>query len=337
MKILIALLCTFSILRAAPSDEIKDELQKTPTDAHSAEELAWLETIPLIQQPITSQDLQLPAPAFEPRPHKSAFLAVSMSTLFPGLGHVYLGDMKTAGGLMGTTGLGIGTAALFHSKEALMTSLLAVQNTWFYGIYAAYRDVRMYNGQAGYSYKMPTDSLFDLTTAPFRWSVLKKPEVWGGLLGSFAVLVSAAYLAFPQDKEAHIRPALSVKRAFTPLVAFPVGVGEESFFRGYLQSQLSEALTPWGGIALSSLLFGAVHIPNGMALEPQNRRGYYTFIVPLITAFGAYEGWVTYKNHSLRESVALHTWYDFVLFTISSLAGQAAITGHADFAISIPF
>ena len=182
---------------------------------------------------------------------------------------------------------------------------------------------------------MPTDSLSDLTTAPFRFSVMKKPEVWGGILGALACGIGMGYLASP--KEARIQMKLSSEPSFSPLVALPVGIGEEALFRGFLQSQLSESLTPWGGIAISSLAFAAVHIPNANAFEPEDRFRYYTFGLPLIAGIGVYCGHLTQKNHSLKESVALHTWYDFVIFSAGALAGRAAITGRYQFAFSTPF
>lgn len=321
MKSLLALVCVSS-LYGAPSDGI-DELREVSVLDLSA-----------IEQPAMPQEMQSPVPIFQPR-HKSPFLAVGLSSLLPGLGHVYLGDMKTAGGLIGSAGLGIGLVSFAHSEHALLTSLVAVQSTWSYGLYAAYRDVRTYNGQGGYRYKMPTDSLADLTLASFEWSVLKKPEVWGGFLGALGLAVSTTYLIHP--KEARIHSNLSSKMQMSPLIALPVGIGEESLFRGYLQSQLSEVFTPWGGIVLSSLAFGAMHIPNALLLEPEDRRGYYTVSIPFITMFGSYLGWLTYKNHSLKESVALHTWYDFLLFAAGSLANRAAVTGRTEFAVAIPF
>jgi len=117
----------------------------------------------------------------------------------------------------------------------------------------------------------------------------------------------------------------------------PVGLGEESFFRGFLQSALSETFNPLTGIILSSLLFGAAHIPNAQGLEKAERWRYYTFSLPLITGIGAYCGWLTNKNHSLQESVALHTWYDFIIFSISALATETAATGRPGFAFAVPF
>jgi len=94
-----------------------------------------------------------------------------------------------------------------------------------------------------------------------------------------------------------------------------------------MQTVLTEKLPPWSAITLSSLAFGAAHIPNAMQFNPSQRWRYYAFSLPIITSFGAYMGWLTYKNRSLKESVALHAWYDFVLMSAGALASKAAIGG----------
>ena len=78
-------------------------------------------------------------------------------------------------------------------------------------------------------------------------------------------------------------------------------------------------------------------MPNAWDLPSKERRNYYKIIVPFITLSGLYDGWLTYKNHSLESSVAIHTWYDGILFTLGSLAGQAAIRGRSDMCIAFSF
>ncbi len=288
-----------------------------------------------VQHSFNAEELHFPHPVLQVKQHKSTYVTMGLA-LVPGLGHTYLGEWKTAAGLFGTTCGAIGATGIEGTSDSFkLNSLVTAQNTWSYGIYAAYRDVRAYNGQLGYQYKMPTDTIANLTSAPFRTSVLKKPEVWGGFLGAMALGVGVSYLAFPHD--AAIRTNLSSGMQIYPISALPVGVGEEAFFRGFLQSGLSEYFTPWGGIALSSLAFGAMHAPNAMALAPEHRWRYYTFSLPLITTLGAYFGWMTQKNNSLQPSVALHTWYDFVLFAANALATRASIISRADFQFSTDF
>ncbi len=282
----------------------------------------------------------IPPPSFkiEP-PQKSPTWAATLSSIFPGFGHAYLGDKETAAQLFAT-----GTATLTLafvsdvSPSFTKSNLATFQSASFYSIYAAYRDARILNGINNYSYKMPTDSFADLTKAPFRWSVLKKPEVWGGFLGALGLAVGATYCYDRFVGEVAIRPQFSSKYSpFSPAVALPVGIGEEAFFHGYLQTQISENISPSAGILFSGLLFGAAHIPNALALPEESRWGYYTFSLPLITAFGTYTAWLTNKNHSIQEGVAIHSWYDFVVFSISALSNEWASTGNPGFAFAITF
>ncbi len=320
-----------SIAAYGIDEDIEPEM--TALEESQLDEIATLEPHFLTQQPISREEIDLSSLNFTPR-HKNAFLAVSLSTLMPGLGHVYLGDFRTAGTLFGSSSLMGGLGSWKKNNETFRVSnLVTAQNTWFYGIYAAYRDVRAYNDEEGYIYKMPKDSFGDLAWAPFQWSVLKKPEVWGGFLGALTVGMGLSYFIFSDEAASHVN--FSTGSHF-PLLAFPVGIGEESFFRGYLQSVFTETLTPWGGILISSLAFGAMHIFNASLMEPEDRGGYYSFGVPFITAFGAYFGWLTYKNCSLKESVALHSWYDFTLFLLSYAAPRSVI-GKPSFAISFSF
>ncbi|MDE3046352.1 MAG: CPBP family intramembrane metalloprotease [Verrucomicrobiota bacterium] len=324
MKTLLLLLSLSPILHTAAVDLT---IEAQPLDFSLAQPIDAT-----LVPPLSPEELKLPP--INP-PHKNTAVALGLSYLFPGLGHVYLDEMKTAGGLISSTLLSAGLAISFPSQEDLfITSLISLQTAWSYGLYSVYRDVRSFN-KGSYSYKMPTDSFVDLTYAPFKFSVLKKPEVWGGLLGALSLGVAVSYFLFPPD--AAIPFQTSEESSIPPYVALPVGIGEETLFRGYIQSLISENVNPWTGIALSSLAFGAAHIPNANALEPQHRWRYYAFSLPLITTMGAYFGWVTHKNHSLQESVAIHTWYDLIIFTAGALASKAATPGPSTFAISFPF
>jgi membrane protease YdiL (CAAX protease family) len=205
-----------------------------------------------------------------------------------------------------------------------------VQAVSLYGIYAAYRDAKLYNGNAPIT--MPKDDFKQLSTAPLQWSVIKKPEVWGACLGALAVGVTTAYLAYPEEVTARVKTTY-----IEPLSALPIAIGEESLFRGYLQTSLTEVLPPWGAITLSSLAFGAAHIGNAQSMEPSDRWRYYTFSLPIITGLGGYMGWLTYKNRSLKESVALHAWYDFALMCAGAIANTAVIGGRTQVAHSWEF
>lgn len=268
---------------------------------------------------------ELNKPAIIEISDKSPEIAALFSTAVPGLGHLYLKDYWKAGEFMGTLGSQILLSQNKKiSKEADSFLSSTTLCTWGYGIYAAYRDARIMRSDRGYHYAMPKDDIKDLILAPFRPSILKKPEVWGGLLGSLSLAFGITYLSNTLSKQ-KLNVALSVNSSFVPLTAFPVGIWEEAFFRGYLQSSVSEWATPIGGVAISSMFFGAAHIPNFSDLEDNDRKIHYMTSLPFITLAGAYMGWMTQKNQSLQESVALHAWYDFTLFSLGLLAEKAAI------------
>ncbi len=337
MKRLISTICITSLVCGAFADDV--DLAPLLTEEDTQEVVAQGPTL-LTQPPAFAEFAQLPPPALPPI-HKSPLISVGLSSLIPGLGHAYLGDTRTALGLFGGTCAGISAAVMSLMSggvehPAFNLSLFSAQAVWSYSVYAAYRDVRALNGASNYTYPMPTDTFSDVVTAPFRWSVMKKPEVWGGILGALALGTAVMYFGYPHEARIQL-PHLSAKDlSLHPAIALPVAIGEESAFRGYMQSYLSETFSPNVGLAVSSLAFGAVHIPNAMSLPQEERWRYYSFSIPLITGLGAYLGWVTQRNHSLKESVAIHAWYDFVVMGIGAWASQS-VAGRSDFSMVIPF
>jgi membrane protease YdiL (CAAX protease family) len=293
------------------------------------------ETLSIMQEPIPQNVMELPPPKFEPG-QKNAAIAVPLA-IIPGLGHAYLGDWETAGSLFGSTVtfLGVGLAGI-ENRNITTPMNYGLDTDVCYSIYAAYRDTRYHNGISNYSYRMPMDSFADLAFASFNPSVLKKPEVWGGFLGSMAIAMGIGYLEHVASKTLSHGP----KNSFFPPYAFTVGIREEALFRGYLQSQIAEYTNPATGIILSSLLFGAAHIPNATSekLGIDDPKRYYLYTLPFITAYGAYFGWMANKNHSLKECVALHSWYDFTLFALHYFGKEAYIPrGPAGFSMSFSF
>lgn len=292
---------------------------------------------------ISSDEFNPPAPILE-KSLKKPGLAAGLSAIFPGLGQMYLGDMRSAGIMSGCAAVSLAaTVSQLKNDEddvnlnILIPGSITLSTNTFYSTYAAYRDARVSNGISNYSYRMPMDDFKDLTYAPFQPSVLKKTEVWGGILGALALASATVYLAYPDKGEVKIAASSSDVPVLMPALALPVAIGEESFFRGFLQSAISESMNPMAGLAISSLAFGAAHIPNAQALDEEDRWRYYSFSLPLITALGAYCGWMTQKNHSLKESVALHMWYDFIIFSVTALATQKASIGPKHYSVSIPF
>jgi len=309
-------------------------------EADESQEVALLESpllqpeSPLLNPMITHESLEMPE-NIPLRKRKNAALAGCMSTFIPGLGQSYLGDFKGGASYFGSTALLYGvTFSKIKNGTVKNSSFSTGWNLALYGTYAAYRDARIYNDHQGYNYAMPINSLKELTLAPFQWSIIKKPEVWGAFFGSLVIGGTISHFMW---KDASAQIAMSSYGTRFPLTAFPVGIGEEAFFRGYLQSTLSEVLSPWGGIIASSLLFGAIHAPNATLLPTKIQKRYYMFALPYLTAAGVYFGWLAHKNRSLKEGVALHSWYDFTLFLLSYSAAQSAAIGKPSFAFSFSF
>lgn len=83
------------------------------------------------------------------------------------------------------------------------------------------------------------------------------------------------------------------------LIAIFAGVGEELFFRGWLQSVLINKFSVWSGILIVSLLFGIAHyISTSYAT--------YAFLT------GIYFGIIFHVSMNLYIVVLIHAVYDFI-------------------------
>lgn len=295
------------------------------------EEVAQKDPDTFLQMP--ANDMRIyPGPSYEPLPQikKSVPVAVGLSMLVPGLGHTYLNEYGTASGIFGTfAGSVVGSV---NNNAVLNLNMIA--NTWRYGVYAAYRDARSYNGQELYSNYMPNESLADLAYAPFEGKVLRKPEVWGGFLGAMTLAGIVGYLHM---QDAQNCCANASTRTAKVISSFPVGIGEEAYFRGFMQPALMGYMSPTAAIWTTSVAFGLAHVGNTYGMNKEQARRYMTYTIPFLTAYGAYFGWVSHKNNSLKECVALHVWYDFTLFLAGALATGSITEAEPTFSLSIPF
>lgn len=91
--------------------------------------------------------------------------------------------------------------------------------------------------------------------------------------------------------------------SFTPLritlLSLAAGVGEELLFRGVLQTFADRHLPLIAAIALTNLLFGALHA----------RTLLYALAAAIV---GAYLGWLFVVTKSLMSAIIAHTVYDFI-------------------------
>ncbi|HEY2731926.1 MAG TPA: CPBP family glutamic-type intramembrane protease [Polyangia bacterium] len=288
---------------------------------------------------------------FEKRPK----VAAAFSVLCPGCGYFYLGRpeqavayLASAAGLL-TSGLVVfenspivaSGSSTSHDSGRATPLLMAVQNLWFYGIYASYRDARLARGDHGARFPVAREDLPDLLAAPFNPRVLASPWVWGGLPVMLTAAVGASALMARFSSGSTLEntrklsdpggvrffgrhfdtgPGFALGEAYNTSLYLPVGVGEEALFRGVIQAGLSEtSLGLWGGWAVGSAIFGAAHTFNFIGGENGLRDT--AFAVPYLIVTGSYLGFLYVRsNFSLLQGAAVHFWYDFLLATLDFYA-----------------
>jgi membrane protease YdiL (CAAX protease family) len=280
--------------------------------------------------------------------------AAGFSVLCPGCGYFYLGQPARAAAFLGSAG-GLLAATLLVERDSpdgdrAMPLVSALQNLWFYGIYASYRDARLARGDRGARFPVAREGLTDLILAPFDPRVLRSPWVWAGLPLMLGAAVGASYLLSRVSSSGAgsnmrtlgdpggvqffgrnygTKTGFALGEGYNLSLYGPVGVGEEALFRGVVQAGLSEtSLGLWGGWAVGSAIFGGVHVFNFIGAEDGVKTA--ALAVPYLMLTGSYLGLVYIRtSFSLRTGVAVHFWYDFAIATLSFIAdpdGQPFVT-----------
>jgi hypothetical protein len=191
-----------------------------------------------------------------------------------------------------------------------------------YSGYAAYRDARQ-RDNSGFRTPAPRESLGDLAKAPFSFNYLSRPTTF------IPLAVEAALLyRYRDSKDAYgIYRANDVSErdlhVFNLTANEMTAVGEEAFFRGFLNNEFSSRYGDGTGLVTSSVIFGLAHTGQGQTANALQA-----------TAAGFYFGWLHQKNgYAVGEGVALHYWFNV-------FAGAAAIRngGSAELLhIQLPF
>ncbi len=195
--------------------------------------------------------------------------------------------------------------------EAETLSVLQFNGLAFYSGYDAYRSARaLPEYRLKYSRTpIPKDTLLDLSLAPFRWRNFTDLTV----LVPLALAANAALgdpienTEDPSKNDFVYRREGGLSRDTLRahhFVSFQVvGMGEEAFFRGYLNTEFVERFGPVWGVAMSSLTFGSLHSGSGGSANQV-----------LASLFGVYTGWMHLRNdYSLQQVVALHSWWDVLI------------------------
>jgi hypothetical protein len=173
-----------------------------------------------------------------------------------------------------------------------------------YSSYGAYRDARQRNN-GGYRTPAPTESLGDLARAPFRLEYLARPTTFIPLaLQAWAVSRSRDGYGIYRAPDVSARDLHLFNATANEMTA----VGEEAFFRGFLNNEFSSRYGDGIGLGLSSAVFGLAHTGQGQTANALQA-----------AAAGLYLGWVHQRNgFEVGEGVAVHYW-------INVLAGISAI------------
>ena len=176
-----------------------------------------------------------------------------------------------------------------------------------YSGYAAYRDARA-RDNSGFRTPAPRESLGDLAMSPFSFKYLARPTTFIPL-----AIQAAALYRYKDSQDAygiyrHRDVSAGDLHTFNLIANEWTAVGEEAFFRGFLNNEFSNRYGDNQGLAISSAIFGLAHTGRGQTANALEA-----------TLAGAYLGWVQQKNgFEAGEGVALHYW-------INVLAGISAI------------
>jgi hypothetical protein len=273
------------------------------------------------------------------RAQTSPTLAAFASAIIPGLGQASNGNYEEAAAHFGIFALSLSTALHYEHKPDFLSddaryqegnreyvnqttlrrdfALRLATDTALYSSFSAYRDARQRDDRA-YRTPAPKESLSDLALAPFSWELLSRPTTFIPLaFQAWAVSRSAYGIYRGHDvstRDLHIYNVTA--NEFT-------AVGEEGFFRGFINNEFSDRWGNGWGLACSSVLFGVAHTGQGQTANAVQA-----------SIAGAYLGWVQQRNgFEIGEGVALHYW-------INVLAGIAAIRkgGSAPLlSLSVPF
>jgi membrane protease YdiL (CAAX protease family) len=124
------------------------------------------------------------------------------------------------------------------------------------------------------------------------------------------VLVSTLFPSLLPDRSGNISSVYANLGSLPPalvgtLLFFPVGFGEEIFWRGFVQRRFADSWNPAAGFILALLLYTGVHLPTG---NP----------VLILAAFtcGAFWGGLYWLTGSILPVLISHMLWDPAIFVI---------------------
>jgi len=102
--------------------------------------------------PPAAPTYQAPMPVYDPLA-KSPGLALFLSILFPGLGHIYVGAYERS--LMVIGGIGVSIWAIVHSEGRLWPLAFVIAFGYFFSIFDAFREAQIANLSADHELPKP--------------------------------------------------------------------------------------------------------------------------------------------------------------------------------------
>ena len=175
----------------------------------------------------------------------------------------------------------------------------------------AFTTYRNYRATESHTLPVSNQSIGGLLASPFQWKYLEEPDVYIPLL----VTAGVSFLDEPQGPSlfklrslnwfgGDVSPTIaSIGSVFLETLGFTLlAVAEEGFFRGVLQTELSERVNPNFGLIASSVLFGLSHYQlHGLTYSLR------------ATVAGLYLGWrFKESGYDLRRTIAIHFYIDFM-------------------------
>ncbi|MFN3604509.1 MAG: CPBP family intramembrane glutamic endopeptidase [Leptonema sp. (in: bacteria)] len=172
----------------------------------------------------------------------------------------------------------------------------SAQHVMFYSVYSSYRD------SGGIAHL--NEDYFDLAIAPLNPRFLLNQKFIIPI-GIVLLLVGYETSHPPKNPERTLlypgMKSSGYMNFYTTVLSFNAGVGEEAFFRGFINHYAIQEAGFGIGLLFSSLSFGFAHLGNGI--------GNAIFA----TIFGAYLGYLHYKeNWDIRQGIAIHFWWDII-------------------------
>ena len=131
------------------------------------------------------------------------------------------------------------------------------------------------------------------------------------LIGNQALIfISAAVPALVPDRAGNIAAVYANMGTLYPFVVgallfFPIGFGEEVFWRGFVQSRLSQRWGPLGAFALTTLLYAGAHLPTGNPV-----------LILAALACGLFWGGLYMVSGRLVPVIVSHMVWDPLIFVI---------------------